>query len=72
MVMNLNNVRSICFTVCIICIIAGLLLGLAMIWGVVKDSEFAWKVYMTLGLFFVSASLTLSVARYLGSPRNGA
>ncbi|MFO1349576.1 MAG: hypothetical protein U1F68_02355 [Gammaproteobacteria bacterium] len=40
--------------------------------GVVQDSEFAWKVYMTLGLFFVSASLTLSVARYLGSPRNGA
>jgi hypothetical protein len=68
--MNLNNVRSICFTVCIVCIVAGLLLGLAMIWGIVQDSEFAWKVYMTLGLFFVSASLTLSVARYLAPARD--
>ena len=65
--MDLKNIRSICFTVCILSIIIGLLLGLALIWGIVKDSEFAWKVFMTLGLFFVSASLTLSVARYLGS-----
>lgn len=65
--MDLRNIRSVCFTVCIVSIIVALLLGLAMIWGIVKDSEFAWKVLMTLGLFFVSASLTLSVARYLGS-----
>jgi hypothetical protein len=65
--MDLKKIRSICFTVCIVSIIIGLLLGLALIWGIVKDSEFAWKVFMTLGLFFVSASLTLSVARYLGS-----
>jgi hypothetical protein len=65
--MDLKNIRSICFTVCIVSIIIGLLLGFALIWGIVKDSEFAWKVFMTLGLFFVSASLALSVARYLGS-----
>jgi high-affinity Fe2+/Pb2+ permease len=65
--MDLKKIRSICFTACIVSIIIGLLLGLALIWGIVKDSEFAWKVFMTLGLFFVSASLTLSVARYLGS-----
>jgi hypothetical protein len=65
--MDLNSIRSVCFTICVVSIIVGLLLGLAMIWGIVKDSEFAWKVFMTLGLFFVSASLTVSVARYLGS-----
>jgi high-affinity Fe2+/Pb2+ permease len=65
--MDLKSIRSICFTICIVSIIVGLLLGIAMIWGIVKDAEFAWKVFMTLGLFFVSALLTVSVARYLGS-----
>ena len=65
--MQFKNIRIICFTICIVCIMGGLLLGLSMIWGIVQDSQLAWKGFMTLGLFFVSALLTLSVTRHLGS-----
>lgn len=66
--MNLKKLRSVCFTICIVSVIAGLILALGMIWGGVKDSQLAWKALMSLGLFFLSASLTLSVARFLGGP----
>ncbi len=64
--MNVRSVRYICYTVAILCVVVGTILGLAVIWDVVKNSEFTGKVFMTLGLFFFAALLTLSVSRYLG------
>lgn len=66
--MNTNLTRSICFTICVVCIVSGLVLGLAMIWDVVNDAEFAYRVFMTLCLFFISALLTLSVTKYFAEP----
>lgn len=64
--MRMNTIRNICFTICILCIIASLLLGMAMIWDWVKDSDFIHKSFMTLGALFVASLLTLSVAKKLG------
>ncbi|GAB7562095.1 hypothetical protein LG202_01340 [Methylobacillus methanolivorans] len=64
--MRMNTIRNICFTICILCIIASLLLGVAMIWDWVKDSDFIHKSFMTLGALFVASLLTLSVAKKLG------
>ncbi|WP_132098016.1 hypothetical protein [Gulbenkiania mobilis] len=64
--MKLASVRSVCFTICIVSIVVGLLLGLAMIWDVVQDSALAWKAFMTIGLFFIASTLTLTVVHQLG------
>ena len=69
--MNARAIRHICYTVAIVCIVAGTILGLAVIWEIVKNPEFTGKVFMTLGLFFVAALLTLSVSRYLGDGNDG-
>lgn len=62
----MRTIRTICFTICIFCILASLLLGVAMIWDWVKDSDFIHKSFMTLGVLFLASLLTLSVARKLG------
>ena len=61
--MDIRALNKICFTICIVCIVLGTVLGLAMIWSNIKDSEFVWKSWLTIGLFFLAASLTLSVSR---------
>ena len=63
--MSVSNVKAICFTVCIVCVVCMVLLGLAMIWGGLT-SEFASRVALTLGLFFVASSITLTVAGRVG------
>ena len=62
----MRAIRTICFTICIFCILASLLLGVAMIWDWVKDSDFIHKSFRTLGVLFLASLLTLSVARKLG------
>ncbi|MCB5185274.1 hypothetical protein LG201_08665 [Methylobacillus gramineus] len=64
--MSVHAIRNICFAICILCILGSLLLGIAMIWDWVKDSDFIHKSFMTLGALFVASLLTLSVAKKLG------
>lgn len=64
--MRTNTIRTICFTVCILCILGGLLLGIAMIWDWIQDSDFLRKAFMTLGVLFFASLMTLSVAKKLG------
>lgn len=61
--MNLQVLNRICFTICIVCIILGTALGLAMIWGNFHGNEFVWKSWLTLAVLFLAAALTLSVSR---------
>lgn len=63
--MSVSTVKAICFTICIICVICLVILGLAMIW-MGLGSDFAWRVAMTLGLFFLASSITLTVASRMG------
>ena len=64
--MRTNTIRTICFTVCILCILGGMLLGIAMIWDWIKDNDFIRKAFMTLGVLFFASLMTLSVAKKLG------
>ena len=64
--MNLQHLNRICFTICIVCIVLGTVLSLAMIWGEINDNEFVWKSWLTIGLFFLASALTLSVSKALG------
>ena len=62
--MNLKGLNIVCYTICIICIVAGVVFALILIWGDV-DNEIAWKGFMTIGVFFLGSVLTLSVNKML-------
>jgi hypothetical protein len=64
--MNLQYLNKVCFTVCIVCIVLGTVLSLAMIWGEIRDNEFVWKSWLTIGVLFLAFALTLSVSKTLG------
>ena len=64
--MRQDTIRTICFSVCILCIVAGLVLGLGIIWNWIDNSALIRKSFMTLGVLFLASLLTLSVARKLG------
>ena len=64
--MNLQHLNKICFTICIVCIILGTVLSLAIIWGDIRDNTFVWKSWLTIGTFFLASALTLSVSKTLG------
>jgi len=36
-----------------------------MIWGEIKNNELVWKLWLTIGLFFLATALTLSVTKTL-------
>ena len=63
--MNLRKLNKICFTICIICIVAGAVLSLAMIWLELQDEKFVWKSWLTIGVFFLASALTLSISKTL-------
>ena len=64
--MNLHHLNKICFTICIVCIVLGTVLSLAMIWGEIRDNESVWKSWLTIGVLFLASALTLSVSKTLG------
>jgi hypothetical protein len=47
-------------------IVLGMALALAMSWGEAQNSEFIWKSWLTIGVFFFSSAATLSVSKTLG------
>ena len=61
--MRQDTIRTICFTVCILCIVVGMLLGIGVIWDWIDDSALIRKSFMTLGLLFLASLLTFSVDR---------
>jgi hypothetical protein len=61
--MKLDDLNRICFTVCIVCIIVGILIAMAMIWWTGGDNEIAWKCLATVSILFLGASLMLSVSK---------
>ena len=64
--MNLQTLSKVCFTICIVCIVLGTVLSLAMIWGEVKDNALVWKSWLTMAVFFIASALTLSLSQTLG------
>lgn len=64
--MDLQHLNKICFTICIVCIVLGTVLSLAMIWGDIRDNDFVWKSWLTIAVLFLASALTLSVSKALG------
>ena len=64
--MDLQRLNKVCFTICIVCIVLGVILSLASIWGDFRD-EFVWKSWLTTGVLFLASALTLSVSKMLGN-----
>ena len=62
-----RTLNKICFTICIVCIVLGAVLGLAMVWSDLRSHEFVWKAWVTIGILFLASAMTLSVSKtYLG------
>lgn len=51
--------NTACFTVCVLCIVAGALVALGMIWGAVQDARALYSVLVVL----LASILTLNVSR---------
>jgi hypothetical protein len=60
--MNLTVLNKLCWTLCIICIVAGTALSLSMIWGAYQ-SEFLWKAWTSIAVLFFASSATLIVSK---------
>ena len=67
--MDLEKLNVVCFTICIVCIVLGAVLALAMIWMEITDNAFVWKSWLTIGVFFLASALTLSVSKTLSLRR---
>lgn len=63
--MDLKVLNKLCFTVCIVCIIIGVVLGVALIWGS-HDSEMMWKGLGTVAVLFMGSALTSAVCNMFG------
>ncbi|MEK7411939.1 MAG: hypothetical protein AAB263_01330 [Planctomycetota bacterium] len=64
--MDLHKLSKICFTICVVCIVLGVVLALVCIWGDVKDAVM-WKAGLTVAVFFGASLLTMNVIKALGS-----
>jgi hypothetical protein len=60
--MNIKALNKICFTICIVCIVIGILLGIIIIWDS-QDSEVIWKGFGTVAVLFAGSLLTLTVSK---------
>lgn len=69
--MNLQYLNKVCFTICIVCIVMGAVLAMAMIWAEMQDNEFVWKSWLTIAVLFLSSALTLSVSKTFGGRARG-
>ena len=63
--MDLSMLNRICWTVCIVCIIAGTALTFFMIWGK-PENEFVWKAWTSMAVLFFASAATLVVNRNAG------
>lgn len=68
MFMNLQYLNKVCCSTCIVCIVVGTILSLAMIWGSIDSIAFFWKSWLSVGVLFLASALTLAVSKTLGGP----
>lgn len=64
--MDHQHLNKICFTICIICIVMGTVLSLAMIWVDLGDNAVLWKAWLTILVFFIASGMTLIVSKAIG------
>lgn len=69
-----TGIQKLCMSICVLCLVAGLVLTLLSVWEVIADSKLLWKIVTTLiVLFFVSGiayTLSSQTPSDVGSPKN--
>jgi hypothetical protein len=65
--MDLTVLNRICWTISIVCIVAGTALSFSMIWGE-YESEFLWKAWTSIGVLFFASAATLIVSKVVSGP----
>ena len=68
--MNLTVLNRICWTICIVTIVAGTALSFSMIWGN-HESEFLWKAWLSIGVLFFGSAATLIVSKVVSGKSGG-
>jgi hypothetical protein len=68
--MDLKVLNRICFTICLVCIVIGVVFSLVIIWASISN-EYIWKSYATIGVVFAGSALTLSVSKTFGGRSSG-
>ena len=56
----MRAITIICFTICIICILAAVVVSLFLIWGT-GDIGTLWKSLVSIGVFFLASLVTIGV-----------
>ncbi len=64
----LKIINRVCYTLCIVCIVAGVICGLLIIWAEGHDRD-RWKYLATVIVLFLGSLMTLSVNRLLDRGR---
>ena len=63
--MNLTVLNKLCWTICIVCIVAGTVLSLSMIWGAYQNDTLM-KAWSSIGVLFFASAATLIVSKMVG------
>jgi hypothetical protein len=63
--MNLTGLNKLCWTICIVCIVAGTAFSLSMIWGEYQNDTLM-KAWATIAVLFFASAATLIVSKVVG------
>ena len=61
----MRAITIICFTICIVCILAAVVVSLFLIWGP-GDIGTLWKSLVSIGVFFLASLVTIGVTTIVG------
>ena len=61
----MRAITIICFTICIVCILAAVVVSLFLIWGS-GDTGTLWKSLVSIGVFFLASLVTIGVTTIVG------
>jgi Na+/melibiose symporter-like transporter len=62
----IRALNILCFTICIVCICASVVIGLMMVWTDRGDREQQIRLLVSCGIVFLGAVATMSVSRVFG------
>lgn len=62
----IRALNIICFTICIACICAAVVIGLMMVWGAQGDRDQQIRLLVSSGIIFLGAVATMTVSRAFG------
>ncbi len=62
----MKRLNRFCYAICIACIVAGALMALGMIWGIIGDNDRIQKSAGSIAVVFAASTLTLCINKAIG------